>query len=71
MKSIIMPLPEHVQKKTKNDSQNYRDHSEVKETIAEEIIEKVKNRKFTASDLWNRHSRMRSASTMMRKWNLN
>jgi hypothetical protein len=26
---------------------------------------------FTATDMWNRHRNMRSASDLVRKWNLN
>ena len=66
-----MPVPDHVHEKTKKDPENYCDPAVVKEAIAEEIVLNPKNRKFTASDLWNRHRRMRSASSMMRKWNLN
>lgn len=43
---------------------------EVKETVATDAIDD-KSETFTASQMWNHHRRMRSASDMMRKWNLN
>lgn len=43
---------------------------EVKETVASEAINS-NNETFTVSQMWNHHKRTRSASDMMRKWNLN
>jgi hypothetical protein len=42
----------------------------VKETLTEETNRNNK-RKFTAVDMWNRQRNGRSASDMMRRWNLN
>lgn len=64
MKNIIMTVSEQLSEETKKQLSE-----EVKETIAPEAI--VRNRKFTASEMWNRDRKRRSASTMMRKWNLN
>ena len=45
---------------------------EVKETVAKTTIEKDQNKKlFTVQDMWNRQRRAKSASAMMRRWNLN
>lgn len=66
MKSIIMPVPEQLSEETKKQLSE-----EVKETIATEAFVIVRNRKFTASEMWNRNRQRRSASAMMRKWNLN
>jgi hypothetical protein len=66
-----MPLSEQLSEETKKDPDNYRESEEVKETVAAEAIEKNKNRTFTPSEMWNRHRQMQSASTRMRKWNLN
>ena len=66
MKSIIMPVPEQLSEETKT-----KLSEEVKETVAPEAIVNARNRTFTASEMWNRNRQMRSASDMMRKWNLN
>jgi len=66
MKSIIMPVPEQLDE-TKDQLFN-----EVKETVATTTI--VKNQKkntFTVQDMWNRQRQAKSASAMMRRWNLN
>lgn len=44
--------------------------AEVNETLAMEANVK-NNKKFTAVDMWNRQRNGRSASDMMRRWNLN
>lgn len=44
--------------------------TEVNETLAMEANVK-NNKKFTAVDMWNRQRNGRSASDMMRRWNLN
>ena len=67
MKSIIMPVHEQLDEKTKDQLFN-----EVKETVATTTI--VKNQKkntFTVQDMWNRQRQAKSASAMMRRWNLN
>ena len=67
MKSIIMPVPEQLDEKMKDQLFN-----EVKETVATTTI--VKNQKkntFTVQDMWNRQRQAKSASAMMRRWNLN
>jgi hypothetical protein len=63
MKSIIMPSAVQLSEETKKQLAQ-----EVKETIAKEVI---KQEKFTASQMWNRQRQVRSASDMMRRWNLN
>lgn len=65
MKGIIMPSNVQFNDETKKELTQ-----EVKETVASEAISS-KDETFTASQMWNRHRRMRSASDMMRKWNLN
>ena len=67
MKSIIMPVHEQLDEKTKDQLFN-----EVKETVAKTAI--VKNQQkntFTVQDMWNRQRQAKSASAMMRRWNLN
>jgi hypothetical protein len=67
MKSIIMPKREQLDEKTKDQL-----FSEVKETVAKTTT--VKNQKaktFTVQDMWNRQRQAKSASDMMRRWNLN
>jgi hypothetical protein len=63
MKSIIMPKSVQLSEETKQ-----KLAQEVKETIAKEVI---KEEKFTASQMWKHQKQARSASDMMRRWNLN
>ena len=66
MKSIIMPVPEQL------DETKDQLFSEVKETVAKTTIEKDQKKKtFTVQDMWNRQRQAKSASAMMRRWNLN
>jgi hypothetical protein len=68
MKSIVMPKIEQL---NENESplKNEQD-AQVTKNEAEET--KVNNKtKFTAIDMWNRNRNSRSASDMMRRWNLN
>ena len=66
MKSIIMPVHEQLDEKTKDQL-----FKEVKETVAKTTIEKDQNKKlFTVQEMWNRQRRAKSASAMSR-WNLN
>ncbi|MBI5857330.1 MAG: hypothetical protein HZB42_06740 [Sphingobacteriales bacterium] len=65
MKSIIMPDTAHL-----NDGIREQLAKEVKETPALDAIA-GKKRKFTAIDMWNRQKNYRSASDMLRRWNLN
>ncbi|HKC36329.1 MAG TPA: hypothetical protein VKB95_09720 [Chitinophagaceae bacterium] len=67
MKSITMPVPEQLDEKTKDQLFN-----EVKETVAKTTIEKDQKKKtFTVQEMWNRQRQAKSASDMMRRWNLN
>jgi hypothetical protein len=67
MKSITMPGHEQLDKKTKDQL-----FKEVKETVAETTIKKNQTKKtFTVQDMWNRQRQAKSASAMMRRWNLN
>ena len=67
MKSIIMPGHEQLDKKTKDQL-----FKEVKETVVTTTIKKDQNKKlFTVQEMWNRQRRAKSASDMMRRWNLN
>ncbi|TMI96753.1 MAG: hypothetical protein E6H08_03895 [Bacteroidetes bacterium] len=67
MKSIIMPGHEQLDKKAKDQL-----FKEVKETVAKTTNEKDQNKKlFTVQDMWNRQRQAKSASAMMRRWNLN
>jgi hypothetical protein len=71
MKSIVMPVLEQLDTKTKDQLFN-----EVKETVAKttpiDIGKKNQQRKtFTVQEMWNRQRQAKSASTMMRRWNLN
>ena len=68
MKSIIMPGHEQLDKKAKDQL-----FKEVKETVAKTTIEKKDQSKklFTVQEMWNRQRQAKSASAMMRRWNLN
>ena len=71
MKSITMPVHEQLDEKTKDQLFN-----EVKETVAETLpiaigIKDQKKNTFTVQDMWNRQRQAKSASDMMRRWNLN
>ncbi len=67
MKSITMPVHEQLDGKTKDQLFN-----EVKETVAKTTIEKDQKKKtFTVQEMWNRQRQAKSASDMMRRWNLN
>ena len=67
MKSIIMPVPEQLDEKMKDQLFN-----EVKETVAKTtIVKDQKKNTFTVQDMWNRQRQAKSASAMMRRWNLN
>lgn len=67
MQSIIMPVHEQLDEKKKDQLFN-----EVKETVAKtEVVKNQKKKTFTAHELWNRQRQARSASDMMRRWNLN
>lgn len=66
MKSIIMPVHEQLDKKTKDQLFN-----EVKETVAKTTnVKDQKKNTFTVQDMWNRQRQAKSASTMMRRWSL-
>ena len=67
MKSIIMPVHEQLDEKKKDQLFN-----EVKETVAKTpTVNNQKERTFTVQDMWNRQRQAKSASAMMRRWNLN
>ena len=71
MKSIIMPGHEQLDEKTKDQL-----FIEVKETVAKTVpiaigINDQKKKTFTVQDMWNRQRQAKSASAMMRRWNLN
>jgi hypothetical protein len=66
MNSIIMP--ETVQL---NEEIIDQLSQEINETFTVETGENYNKTKFTAVDMWNRHRNSRSASFMIRRWNLN
>ena len=67
MKINVMPVSEQLSEETKQQLSE-----QVKETVAKDAIKKKrKNKTFTASEMWNRHQQRKSASYMMRRWNLN
>jgi hypothetical protein len=66
MKSIIMPVHEQLDKKTKDQLFN-----EVKETVAKTTsVKNQKKKRFTVQEMWNRNRLAKSASSRSR-WNLN
>jgi len=75
MKSITMPVHEQLDEKAKDHPDSYREFKEVKETLAKTIpiaIGKNDQKKtFTVQEMWNRQRQAKSASAMMRRWNLN
>lgn len=71
MKSIVMPVREQLDEKTKDQL-----FSEVKETVAKTtpVSTGTKNQKrktFTVQEMWSRQRQAKSASAMMRRWSLN
>ena len=68
MKSIVMPKTVQLNEETKKSLKEQV--QEVKETLAEPQGADTPS-KFTAVDMWNRQRQSRSASDMMRRWNLN
>ena len=67
MKSIIMPVHEQLDEKTKDQLFN-----EVKETVAKTpTVKDQQKNTFTVQDMWKRQRQAKSASSMMRRWNLN
>lgn len=68
MKSIIMPVHEQLDKKTKDQL-----FKEVKETVAKTTIVKDQKKKkgITVQEMWNRQRNAKSASAMIRRWSLN
>ena len=67
MKSIVMPVREQLDEKTKDQLFN-----EVKETVAKTTSEKNQKKKgITVQEMWNRQRNAKSASAMIRRWNLN
>ncbi len=63
MKSITMPVHEQLD--------NDQLFNEVKEAVAKTTIERDQKSTFTVQEMWNRHRQAKSASAMMRRWNLN
>ncbi|HET6721378.1 MAG TPA: hypothetical protein VFH07_01455, partial [Chitinophagaceae bacterium] len=62
-----MPVHEQLDEKTKDQLFN-----EVKETVAKTTnLKDQKKKTFTVQDMWNRQRQAKSASAMMRRWNLN
>ena len=70
MKSITMPVPEQLDEKMKDQL-----FKEVKETLAKTIPiaigKNYQKKTFTVQEMWNRQRQAKSASAMMRRWNLN
>ena len=68
MKSIVMPVHEQLDEKTKDQLFN-----EVKETVAKTTIVKDQKKKkgITVQEMWNRQRNAKSASAMIRRWDLN
>lgn len=66
MNSIIMPETVQLNEEIKEQLSQ-----EMNETFAVETSENYNKTKFTAVDMWNRHRKSRSASSMIRRWNLN
>ncbi len=65
MKSIVTPKNVQLTEEIKDQLSQ-----EVKETLAKETCVTNKT-KFTAVDMWNAQRNSRSASSMIRRWNLN
>lgn len=68
MKSIVMPKTIQLTEK-KEQTDNFREPAELKETIG--AVTSNSKVKFTAVDMWNHQRNSRSASAMLRRWNLN
>ena len=73
MKSIVMPIHEAIvneQLSEETKKQLETELTEIKETLATPNGVDTRS-KFTAVDMWNVHRQGRSASDMIRRWNLN
>jgi hypothetical protein len=70
MKSIVMPVHEQLDQKTKGHPDGYREFNEVKETVAT-TTKKQMRKGITVQEMWNRQRNAKSASAMFRRWNLN
>ena len=75
MKSITMPVHEQLEKKSEDHPDSYREFKEVKETVEKTIPIAIgkndqKKKTFTVQEMWNRQRQAKSASAMMRRWNL-
>ena len=70
MKSIVMPIPDDFGTVQLSKETSTQLTQEVKETLAT-TANTQNETKFTATDMWNRNRKSRSASDMMRRWNLN
>ena len=66
MKSITMPENEQL-----NDEMNEQLINDAKENLAKDAIVKNNKTKFTAVDMWNAQRNASSASSRIRRWNLN
>jgi hypothetical protein len=64
MKSIVMPVHEQFSKENEL-------FDEVKETVAKPTeVKKQKRKGITVQEMWNRQRTARSASDMIRRWDL-
>lgn len=68
MKSIVMPGTVQLSKEIKD---QLISASEVQEKLAITASDSMPSRKITAAEIWNLQRRRRSASEMIRRWNLN
>lgn len=68
MKSIAMPGTVQLSKEIKD---QLTSASEVQEKLEITASNSMPSRKMTAADMWNLQRRSRTASGMIRRWNLN
>jgi len=67
MKNIVMPLTEQLSEEARRQLTS----NEVKETLATANGENTAKKNFTAAEMWNSQRKVRSASTMLRRWSVN
>jgi hypothetical protein len=69
MKSIVMPVREQLKEENKNHPGHYREHGQAKKETAGTSDEK-NSKPFTVQEMWRHRRQARSASDMMRRWNM-
>lgn len=70
MKSIVMPVCEHLNEENAVHPDENRKFTKAKESNPENVNEK-NSKPFTVQEMWRHRRQARSASDRLRRWNLN